>query len=344
MISFRERNPIAIGIASIIGITLGLVLAFYANRFPFIAQNYELKAEFADAAGLTPENEVRVAGIKVGKVTDVRLMKDRVLISMEIDDGIEIPRNSPAEISLKTILGTKFVAIDARGDADPYEDGDVIPLEDTSIPFEIYQASNAGVALLEDIDADQLNEGFKALANLTDDPNRNLARALDSGSQVAATLAGRSAELESLLRQGDELLATLDESSPEIQSLLENGDQVLDLLARRRATVQSLLINTDRLLASFGGLLRDNRAHIDSILRDLHAALVIVDRNLAELEEAVRILGPSSESFGRDVFRGRWATVCIMAMNAYIAGDTPVSAGTGAPGTPQGPVDCKGSG
>jgi phospholipid/cholesterol/gamma-HCH transport system substrate-binding protein len=323
MISFRERGPIPIGIASLIGITIGLLFAFYFKRIPFFANNYTVQGQFADAAGLGPENEVRVAGIKVGKVTRVELRRNLVVVSMEIQNGVEIPRRSTAEISLKTILGTKFVKINARGSKPYLKDGDTIPLRQTSIPFEIYQASNAGVELLQEIDAKALNEGFKALAELTRDPNRNVARTLEGTAEVAEAIGSQSDALESLIARGEELVAALDESSPDIQRLLTNSDTVLNLLARRRATVQSLLRNTDRLLGSFGDLLRDNRGRIDSILRDLHAVLLIVDSKLADLEQAIRLLGPSSESLARLTWRGRWAGICVAALEVVVDPNAP---------------------
>lgn len=337
MISFRERSPIPIGIASIIGITIGLLFAFYFKKIPFFANNYDLKAEFADAAGLTPDNEVRVAGIKVGRVAAVQLRKDRVLVTMEIEKGVNIPKRAKAVISLKTILGTKFIAIDATGAGPFFIEGQTIPLRQTSIPFEIYQAANSGVELLAEIDAKLLNDGFKALAELTNDPNRNLARALEGSADVTGALASQRAALENLLARGEEVVAALDQSSPDIQRLLSDADTVLNLLARRRATVKSLLDNTDRLMGSLGGLLRDNRGEIDIILKDLHAVLLIVDAKLADLEQAIRLLGPTTESFGRVVWRGRWASICVMALQAQLVEAGPiVSAGV----PPGAPVDC----
>jgi phospholipid/cholesterol/gamma-HCH transport system substrate-binding protein len=339
MISFRERGPIPIGIASIIGITLGVLFAFYFKRIPFFANNYTLKAQFADAAGLNPENEVRVAGIKVGKVTRVELLKDRVLVTMQIENGVDIPKHSRAAISLKTILGTKFVKINGLGGGPFFKEGDTIPMKQTSIPFEIYQAANAGVQILQEIDAKALNEGLKALAEITDDPNRNLARTLEGSAEVTQAIASQGDALQLLIEHGEELLAALDKSSPDIQAIITNGDKALELLARRRATVQQLLRNTDRLLASFGDLLQDNRSRIDRILNDLHSVLLIVDAKLADLEQAVRLLGPSSESISRIAWRGRWASICVAALQAKVTvSGVPfqASAGTG----PTGPVNC----
>jgi phospholipid/cholesterol/gamma-HCH transport system substrate-binding protein len=249
-----------------------------------------------------------------------------VVVSMEIQNGVEIPRRSTADISLKTILGTKFVKINARGSKPYFNDGDTVPLRQTSIPFEIYQASNAGVELLQEIDAKALNDGFKALAELTRDPNRNVAKTLEGTAEVADAIGSQSDALQSLIARGEELVGALDESSPDIQRLLTNSDTVLNLLARRRATVQSLLRNTDRLLGSFGDLLRDNRGHINSILQDLHATLLIVDSKLADLEQAIRLLGPSSESLGRLTWRGRWAGICVAAIEVVTNPALPAAA------------------
>jgi phospholipid/cholesterol/gamma-HCH transport system substrate-binding protein len=343
MRAFRERNPIRIGIASIAVLGALLLLTFYLKKLPFVANTYALTAEFADAAGLGPDNEVRVAGIKVGRVTDVKLAADRVIVSMDINDGVDIPQDSKAEISLKTILGTKFVTIYATGDAAPYEDGGRIPLAQTSIPFEIYQIANAAVDLLTDVDGAQLNNAFDALADLTVDPNRNLARTVDGAADVLGTLAGKRDAIDTVIQKGREVLETLDQSAPEIQAILQHTNAVMEVLARRRSTVQSLLRNTELLATQLGGLLKEKRPELDSILNDLHATLKIVDASLGQVEEALRVLGPSTEAFARIAYNGRWASICTMALRASLL-PSPLSAeidiGTGTAGGPNGPVDC----
>ena len=165
--NFRERSPVVIGILSIIGIAGGTALAFSLDKIPFVKQSYTLMAEFADAAGLNPENQVRVAGIKVGTVESVELDGAKVVVEMEIDNGTEIPEDATAEIKLATLLGTKFVEIDGVG-GDPFlADGDVIPLERTEIPYETYQAATEGTDVLEGLNGPRLNEILVQLPKLT---------------------------------------------------------------------------------------------------------------------------------------------------------------------------------
>ena len=93
---------------------------------------------------------------------------------------------------------------------------------------------------------------------------------------------------------------------------------MLKRLAKRRATVQALLRSTDLLATQLGGLLRDKHPQLDTILADLHTTLTIVDASLGELEKALAIIGPSSEAFARITWRGRWASVCTMALEASV--------------------------
>ena len=343
MKSFRERNPIRIGLASIAVLVVLLALTYFLKDLPFVSNNYALTAEFADAAGLQPDNEVRVAGIKVGRVTGVDLAADRVIVSMDINSGVDIPDNATAEISLKTILGTKFVTIDATGDGEPLTDGGMIPLSRTQIPFEIYQIANAAVDLLTDVDGKQLNDAFDALADITRDPNRNLARTVEGAADVLDTLAGKREAIDTVIQKGALVLETLDRSAPEIQAVLSQTNTVMGVLAQRRTTVQRLLRNTDLLARQLGTLLKEKRPELDSILTDLHATLKIVDASLGQVEEAIRVLGPSTEAFARIVWNGRWASICTAALGANVLPPplpAEVDLGQGQPGEPDGPVDC----
>lgn len=322
MISFRERSPYKVGVASIAVLATVLLLSFNFDRLPFIDTGYTIKADFADASGLSPDNEVRIAGIKVGRVRRIDLAGTKVRVTMSIMKGTEIPQQSTAEIALSTILGTKFVAIDAAKPGPLLGAGSLIPLTRTAVPFEIFQASNKTVSLLTKIDAQKLNEGFRALANVADDPDRNIAKTLGGVADVTGAIASQSDSLSSILSRGEQLVSTLDGSSPDIQAAISNTDQLLSILAKRRQTVQSLLRNTALLTGSLGGLLHDSHPQIDRVLKDLHTTLTIVDANIGQLEEALRVVGPSSESLGRILWNGRWGNICVAALNQIGTGTT----------------------
>ncbi|MDX6231964.1 MAG: phospholipid/cholesterol/gamma-HCH transport system substrate-binding protein, partial [Nocardioidaceae bacterium] len=66
---FRERNPVKVGAASLAVLLILLVVAFKAGDLPLIGGGDTYHAYFTDASGIKPNDEVRIAGVRVGKVT-----------------------------------------------------------------------------------------------------------------------------------------------------------------------------------------------------------------------------------------------------------------------------------
>ena len=321
--NFRERSPLIVGIISIIAITIATTFAFFIDRIPALKQAYEIQAEFTDAAGITTENQVRVAGIKVGTVSAVEIEGDHVLITMEIDNGIEIPDDADAEIKLATLLGTKFVDIEAKGGEPFLEDGDVIPIDRTTVPYEIYQASNQGTNVIEDLDGEALNDMLVELTKLTKVAEDEIGDALEGFNELGAGLNAKDEDLRSLLSGANDLTRLLDEEGDEIVRLIDSSNEVLGSLAQKREEVQSLLAATNLMARDVAALLRDNRANLDSILADLHRALVVLAQNVRHLDQAFEYVGPSVRYFGSIWTQGRWGDIysCALVLSGSCEND-----------------------
>ena len=314
--NFRERSPMLIGILSIIGITVGMFFAFSIDKLPFIKQAYEVEADFANAAGLTTENQVRVAGIKVGTVSGIELLEDRVRITLEIENGIEIPRDAFAEIKLATILGTKFVEIQGEGGGPFMEDGDHIPMERTAVPYEIYQAANQGTGVLEGLDGDALNASLRELAKVVNITQEELGDALAGLNDLGASLNANDADLNSLLAESNKLTRFLADEGDELVRLIDSSNVVLETLVDQRDEIQSLLASTQLMTDRLTSLLRNNRGNIDLIVTRLDRALGVLERNVEHLDVALEYAGPSSRYFAKVFTQGRWGDIydCVVIL------------------------------
>lgn len=312
--NFRERSPVVVGLISIIAIAGATTFAFFIDRIPALKQAYEVKAEFEDAAGVTPENQVRVAGIKVGTVSEVELRDDHVLITMEIENGTEIPADTFAEIKLATLLGTKFIDLEAKGGEPFLDHGDVIPADRTSVPYEIYQASNQGTGVLEDLDGEALNAALKQVTKLIEVSEDEVGVALEGLNELGTGLNEKDDELRSLLSGSKELTALLADEGDELVRLIDASNDVLGSLARKRENVQTLLSVTRKMAGTVTAVLRENRGELDSILDDLHNALVVLERNVEHLDVAFEYAGPSTRYFASIFTQGRWGDIYSCAL------------------------------
>lgn len=96
---------------------------------------YELRAAFRKAEGLTVGGDVRVAGVKVGAITDLTLdaATYRAVATLSIDQGIKLPEDSDAAIAVEGLLGGAYVAVTPGGSEFMLEPGDEIAYTQGSV-------------------------------------------------------------------------------------------------------------------------------------------------------------------------------------------------------------------
>src|SRR5919197_6246806 len=162
MKSFGSRNPIPIGIVSIAVIALALIAAVYSDDLPIIGAGTTYSAEFSEAAGLKPNDEVRIAGVKVGKVRDVSLDGDRVVVRFYVKNAWVGDRSS-ADIKIKTLLGQKFLALepDGTGVLNPSQR---IPRSRTTAPYDVLEAFRGLAETVNEVHTDQLAKSFEVIS------------------------------------------------------------------------------------------------------------------------------------------------------------------------------------
>ncbi len=98
--------------ALVLGVT-GWFLTFAFSGTELGSDGYEISARFESIDGVGIGSDVRISGIKVGRVTAQSL--DPITYSahvvMQIDHGIELPEDSFAKVSLDGLLGGSYIAL-----------------------------------------------------------------------------------------------------------------------------------------------------------------------------------------------------------------------------------------
>src|ERR687897_236001 len=112
---FRERNPVVVGAVSLVVMALVLVAALRADDLPIIGGGDTYHAMFTEAGGLKVNDEVRIAGVRVGKVNEIELDDDQVKVTFKVDAAADFGTDTRAAIKVKTILGSMFLALETAG-------------------------------------------------------------------------------------------------------------------------------------------------------------------------------------------------------------------------------------
>ena len=106
-----KADEVKVGAVTLGGIVILALMLTFLGVFSFAGRTYKLNVMFADVNGLKVGNEVRFAGVPVGKVDDIVVDGSKVKVVMKMDEKQKIPRNSQFAIGMDGVMGTKFVTI-----------------------------------------------------------------------------------------------------------------------------------------------------------------------------------------------------------------------------------------
>src|SRR3954447_26380461 len=111
-----DRNRVVVGVVGTLILIVLVIAVFSYDKIPFIKGTSDYSAYFAEAGGIKPGSDVRVSGMSVGRVSDVKLVGTKVVVDFTVRDGVELGDRTEAAIKAETVLGTKMLQITPRGD------------------------------------------------------------------------------------------------------------------------------------------------------------------------------------------------------------------------------------
>src|SRR3954470_13742519 len=320
MKAFRERNPYVIGITCVLVLATIVGIAFSVGILHLLEHAYTVRADFTDAAGVTSGTDVRVAGIKAGRVTGIKADREhgKVIISMKVNNGVHLGPQTHAEVALETLLGTRFVRLSGPV-VKPYlkdepESARVIPNDRTKTPFDIFDLTKVATRSVEATDTTKLNQFIKDLADVTAGKHDQVAQLLDGVNKVSTAVNDRQAQLRQLLDRFDQLSALLSEKDQTLVSLIDQSQGILNLVEQRRGDIAAGLNSTDKLTGSVSTLLSANKGLLNSILATLHPTLDVVAKNQQHVDAALSWLGPGSLGLAKATTHGPWADIYVRSI------------------------------
>ncbi|UFN43661.1 MCE family protein [Nocardioides okcheonensis] len=302
---FRERNPVVVGAVSLVVLVLVVVAALRADDLPVIGGGETYHALFTEAGGLQVDDEVRIAGVRVGKVDDIALDGDRVRVTFKVQDAAAFGTDTGAAIKVKTVLGSMFLALEPAGGGQLAE-GATIPAERTSSPFDVVDAFEGLASTSEKIDTDQLAESLTTLADLTRNTPEEFRGALGGLSRLSANVAAKDAQLNTLLQNLQRVSTVLDERDQDIIALMKDSDVLFRALVARRDAVHELLVSSTRLSRELTTLVRQSRADLAPALAHLENVVAVLNKNEDNIDSSLRLMAPFYRVFANTLGTGPW--------------------------------------
>jgi phospholipid/cholesterol/gamma-HCH transport system substrate-binding protein len=238
---------------------------------------YTVKAEFRDALDLVPQGGVRSSDVTVGKITDVQLKPGSwtALVTMEINGDTRLPDNAEATIRQTSLLGEKFVSLDAPdgGGFGQLGDGDVIGLDRSGRNPELEEVLSAAALLFNGGGLDKFNTITRELNKLMDGRESNIRELITNSTEFTQTLDQNKNAIIGALERIDRLAVATNAQEDEIDVALRDIPPALEILDDQREDLVKMLKSLDRLGDVATGVIRKSKADTITDLRLLRPVL-----------------------------------------------------------------------
>lgn len=250
---------------------------------------YTVNVQMPDTLALTPNSKVMVADVYVGRVRSITIKNWVAVVTLELQNGVRLPRNATAKIGQTSLLGTQHVELAppaANPSPQPLRNGDTIDLKNSSA-FPSTEQTLASIATL-------LRGGGVANLEVISDEAYNIVN-------------GRGDQIRALLGKLDTFTAKLDEQVGDITHAIDAADRILAMAAAHNATLNSALTELPPLVKyltesqgrvidaveSLGRFSDVTLQTIGATQPSLHRNLVSLQRPLAQLIRAAPYLVPA---------------------------------------------------
>ncbi len=138
----RMRNvELMVGGFMVMGIVALVLMALRVSGLSMDAagETYTIKARFENLGGLTDRAKVSLAGVTIGRVTNITLDQEwyAAVVEMEIDKSMDtLPIDTSASILTAGLLGEKYIGLSVGAEIDYMQDGDCVQDTQSAVVLE----------------------------------------------------------------------------------------------------------------------------------------------------------------------------------------------------------------
>lgn len=226
----------------------------------------EYRARFTDVTSLLPGDDIRIAGVRVGRVTDIGLVDDRVAqVRFTVDDAIRLPRTVRATIRYRNLVGQRYIALsEGPGTRGRLRPGELIPLSQTRPALNLTVLFNGFRPLFSALSPEDVNRFSYEIIQVLQGEAGTVSSLLSRTASLTNTLADRDAVIGRVVDNLNKVLATLNARDDQLSETVEQLQAFVSGLAADRKAIGESLGHIATLTDETAGLLSDARPALKS--------------------------------------------------------------------------------
>lgn len=330
-----------------------LLLNTMINQLPTGSRPFT--AYFTSASGLTPGGDVRVAGVRIGKVADIKLVTNPgvsvsgipasgpngqlqvAAVTFDLENAQTIYNTTQVKMLYQNLLGQRFLSLSQ--DTSPaviakstqLMGGATIPGTRTDPGFDLTQLLDGFRPLFQVLQPSQVNQLANSIIQVLQGEGGSIQNLLQQTTQVTSFLADRDQVVGQVLTNLTPVLNDFAGQGTQLATTVTSLRQLMDGLAADRTSIGSSITHLSTLITSTSDLIQQARTPITV---DTHLFRQVVETTNAEkalLTKALIAFGQTFSALGRVTSYENAGNVYACSITINLFGVLPINL-NGTPG------------
>ena len=259
-------------------------------------------AELTDVSGLRVGDDVRVAGVRVGRVQGIEVSSGGAMVDFDLIEAQPLLSNTGVVMRYQNLLGQRYLALvqpddEPRGSDVPA--GATIPTSLTDPGFDLTDLLNGFRPLFETLQPADVNQLATSLIKVLQGEGPTVEQLLSQTARLTDYVADRDQIFQEVLTNLTPVLNDVAGQGPELDATVTELRALMTGLARDRTAIGQSIDGVSKLIVSTSDLLKEARDPLTRTSHEFRETAALFARNNQRLVTAISAFGTIFESLGR---------------------------------------------
>jgi phospholipid/cholesterol/gamma-HCH transport system substrate-binding protein len=284
------------------------------------------RARFTDVTGVLPGDDVRIAGVRVGQVTRIRVVQNTLAeLSFTVDSAVPVPASVRVAVRYRNLIGQRYLALtegptaEGPGAGAALRRDALIPLAQTAPALDLTALFQGFRPLFTALSPQQVNDLSYEIVQVLQGDGGTIADLLAHTASLTSALADRDQVIGRVIGNLNTVLSTLDTRRNELSGVVDQLQRLVSGLAGDRAAIGGAVTNLSNLTSATAGLLRDARPDLAADLTQLTSLAGILAGNSDAIEGTLARLPGRYQALTRTASSGPWFNFFLCDFDGRVA-------------------------
>ena len=289
----------------------------------------DYKAVFSDATGVVKGDDIRIAGVKVGSVTDIKVVdRKNALVSFNVAKDSVVTKSSTATIRYRNLVGQRYIQLtQGVGDLGQLPADGTIPMDRTEPALDLTVLFNGFKPLFQALSPTDINKLSAEVISVFQGEGDNFNGLLQSTASLTNTLADRDQVIGDLIDNLNIVLETLSSRDKQLSELIIEFKDFMSGLVEDKDAILNSLDSVSALANETSDLAVGIRPAFVRDVKGLRKVATNLNRGRSEIDRALQVMPIKLTKIGRTAINGSFFNfyLCQFKGNVIVPGPVPDS-------------------